>query len=281
MSFTNYYSPSKSLQLKEGLMFGLVGWIPNKPGIMLRNLLYKKILRDSGKSIRIENGVKLISAFQIEIGKEVTISQNACLNSYGLNNQIKIGNHSMINSNVFICSASGENNQILVGEHIKLDSNVSLNSYGDNSKISIKESVFLDRGVDIRPHDKGFIEIGEGTYIGPYVCIAGPGHIRIGKDCLIASHSGIYANNHLFADPTIKIKDQGVVRKGITIEDDCWLGSGVRVLDGVTIGQGSVIGAGAVVTKDIPPFSVAVGVPAKVISHRDKVHGHLVEVGNF
>jgi acetyltransferase-like isoleucine patch superfamily enzyme len=53
------------------------------------------------------------------------------------------------------------------------------------------------------------------------------------------------------------------------IEDDCWLGSGVKVLDGVTIGKGSVIGAGSVVTKNIPPFSVAVGVPARVIKSRN------------
>ena len=55
------------------------------------------------------------------------------------------------------------------------------------------------------------------------------------------------------------------------IEDDCWLGTGAKVLDGVRIGRGCVIGAGAVVTKDIPPYSIAVGVPAKVIGRRDSV----------
>ncbi|MBW4645979.1 MAG: acyltransferase [Goleter apudmare HA4340-LM2] len=85
---------------------------------------------------------------------------------------------------------------------------------------------------------------------------------------MIAAHSGIYANNHNFADPTIPMSKQGVSRKGIVIEDDCWLGHGVTVLDGVTIGKGSVIGAGAVVNKDIPPFSVAVGIPARVIKSR-------------
>ncbi|MBA2748254.1 MAG: acyltransferase, partial [Tatlockia sp.] len=60
-------------------------------------------------------------------------------------------------------------------------------------------------------------------------------------------------------------------RQGVVIEDNCWLGYGVKVLDGVTIGEGSVIGAGAVVTKDIPPYSVAVGVPAKVVRSRQPV----------
>lgn len=85
---------------------------------------------------------------------------------------------------------------------------------------------------------------------------------------MIASHSSLYANNHIFSDPNIPFKEQGVTTKGIVIEDDCCLGTGVRVLDGVTIGKGSVIGAGSVVTKDIAPYSVAVGVPARVIKKR-------------
>jgi acetyltransferase-like isoleucine patch superfamily enzyme len=85
---------------------------------------------------------------------------------------------------------------------------------------------------------------------------------------MIASHTGIYANNHNFADLTRPMNSQGVTSKGIVIENDCWLGTGVKVLDGVRIGRGSIIGAGAVVTKDIPPYSIAVGVPAKVIGQR-------------
>jgi acetyltransferase-like isoleucine patch superfamily enzyme len=99
--------------------------------------------------------------------------------------------------------------------------------------------------------------------------MAGPGNITIGRDTMIASHTGIYANNHGFADLNVPIALQEVSAKGIEIGEDCWIGSGVRILDGVSIGRGSVIGAGAVVTKDIPPYSIAVGVPAKVIARRD------------
>jgi len=163
-------------------------------------------------------------------------------------------------------------NCIEIGNQVKILRDVRLNVSLPNSKISLGSQICLDRGVDINigAHEGNcHIEIGEGTHISPYTCLAGPGHIKIGKKCLIASHVGIYANNHNFADITRYIRDQGVSRKGIVIEDDCWLGSGVKVLDGVTIGQGSIIGSGAVVTKDIPPYSVAVGVPAKVISQRD------------
>ncbi|MBW4633846.1 MAG: acyltransferase [Iphinoe sp. HA4291-MV1] len=137
-----------------------------------------------------------------------------------------------------------------------------------NNRIYLNNGVAIERNVSIGCLENSYIEIGQETFIGPSVCIAGPGDIRIGKRCLIASHSGIYANNHNFADPIKSIKYQGITRKGIVIEDDCWLGHGVTVLDGVTIGQSSVIGAGTVVTKDIPPFSVAMGSPAKVIKTR-------------
>ncbi len=133
--------------------------------------------------------------------------------------------------------------------------------------MKIGNKVRIDRGADVRAHQGGEVEIGDRAYIGPYACISGRG-IKIGQDCLISSHSGIYGNSHNFSDSNLTIREQGLSYQGIVIEDDCWLGTGVKVLDGVTIGKGSVISAGAVVMKDIPPYSVAAGVPARVISHR-------------
>ncbi|MEC4815747.1 MAG: DapH/DapD/GlmU-related protein [Scytonema sp. PMC 1069.18] len=149
---------------------------------------------------------------------------------------------------------------IEIGENVQFMRDVrcdmkSLNSV--NSLLRIGNRVCFDRNVDIKAAGPDcLIEIGDESFIGPYVCIVGPGHIKIGKECMIASHTGIYANNH---------REYGISREGIEIQDNCWIGCGVRLLDGVTIGRGSVIGAGSVVTKDIPPFSIAVGVPAKVI----------------
>lgn len=159
--------------------------------------------------------------------------------------------------------------QIELGNQVTINRGARLNASGSHSKILLSDRVQIDIGVDIRvSRGDCLIEIGPRTSIGPYTCIAGPGNIKIGQDCLIAAHVGIFANNHEFADRDHKIREQGVNRKGITIGDDCWLGSGVKVLDGVNIGEGSVIGAGAVVTKDIPPYSVAVGVPARIVAQR-------------
>ena len=146
---------------------------------------------------------------------------------------------------------------IKIGDDVKIMRDVRLNVKSTNSFIHLGSKVCLDRGVDINVAGEDcFIEIGDRSYLGPYVCMSGPGVIKIGRQCLIASQAGIYANNH---------REYGLSREGITIEDNCWLGTGVRILDGVTIGRGSVVGAGSVVTKNIPPYSVAVGVPAKRI----------------
>jgi len=158
---------------------------------------------------------------------------------------------------------------IEIGNGVYLFKDVRLDAKGHpNNKIRLADRVAIERNVDIGGLENTYIHIDEETFIGTNVCISGPGHIKIGKRCLIAAHSGIYANNHNFTDPIMPIKYQGLSCKGIVIEDDCWLGHGVTVLDGVTIGKGSVIGAGSVVTKDIPPFSVAVGTPARVIKSR-------------
>ena len=79
----------------------------------------------------------------------------------------------------------------------------------------------------------------------------------------------LFAENHNFSDPTLPMKDQGVTVSFVTIEDDCWIASNSTILAGVTIGTGSVVAAGSVVTKDVPPYSVVAGSPAVVIKSRN------------
>lgn len=157
--------------------------------------------------------------------------------------------------------------QIHLGSHATVRRGARIRRIGINSSITIEEHALIESGVDIRTYRDSYVRIGSYSRIGPYTCISG-GKVTIGHDCLIASHCSIYANNHIFTDPNQKIREQGSSIQGIEIDDDCWIGSGARIVDGVTIGKGSVIGAGAVVTKDIPPDSIAVGVPARVIGQR-------------
>jgi acetyltransferase-like isoleucine patch superfamily enzyme len=139
--------------------------------------------------------------------------------------------------------------------------------------ISIGSNTFIDNGVILRPLG-GSIEIGSDCSINAYSVIYGNGGLRIGNGVRIAAHTVIIASNHIFSDPDKLIKDQGLSLKGIVIEDDVWIGCGARILDGVVIKKGTVIGAGAVVTKSTSPYSVVAGVPAKNISSRIQ-HDHI------
>lgn len=159
-------------------------------------------------------------------------------------------------------------NNIEIGSESFMGRGACIRTFNHRS-VLIGAKVWIEKGVIIITEaDNCCIEIDDHTFIGPYTYMVGVGNIKIGKHCLIAAHCDIAATDHIFSDPTELIRKQRVTCKGIVIEDNCWLGCGVKVVDGVTIGEGSVVGAGAVVTKDIPPCSVAVGVPAKVVRSR-------------
>lgn len=114
----------------------------------------------------------------------------------------------------------------------------------------------------------GEITLGCNVFLGPYCVLYGHGNIRIGNDCLIAMGCKIIASNHAIPAQDALISFQPDVPKQIIIGNDVWLGADVKVLSGVTIGDGCIVGAGSVVTSDLPAYSIAVGVPAKVIKQR-------------
>ena len=116
------------------------------------------------------------------------------------------------------------------------------------SSLTIGNRVALNTGVTINADFGGEIDIGDNVIIGPDVVIR--------------------AANHIYKEPSVCIRDQGHEPGYIIIEDDVWLGARVIVLPNTKIGKGSIIGAGSVVTRSIPPYSVAVGTPATVIKHR-------------
>lgn len=136
-------------------------------------------------------------------------------------------------------------------------------------KITIGDERLIHRGALLYPYG-GTITIGSRVGINPYCVIYGHGGVTIGNDVMIATGCTIIPANHNIADLSVPMHSQGLSLKGIVIEDDVWLAARVTVLDGVRVGRGAVIGAGAVVTTDIPPLAVAVGVPARVVGSRDK-----------
>lgn len=126
--------------------------------------------------------------------------------------------------------------------------------------------IYLDDNVEVRNRTKELLVIDSGVSINRNTVIRGKVHI--GCDCSIAPNCMIVGTNHRFTDLDINIKDQGNTIKGVEIQSNVWIGANSVVLDGVTIGHGTVIGAGSIVTKNIPPYSVAVGNPCRVIKSR-------------
>ena len=116
--------------------------------------------------------------------------------------------------------------------------------------------------------NRGHVTIGDNSWLGPNSVIYGNGGVAIGEDVLIASHCVINTVSHTFNRLDIPMNEQDIKCDPVVIENDVWIGTGATILQGVHIGQGSIIGAGAVVTRSIPPFSIALGVPARVTGSR-------------
>lgn len=113
---------------------------------------------------------------------------------------------------------------------------------------------------------RGDVAFGDDCTVNAYACISG--QVRCGNGVRIASHVSIVGFNHGFEDPDSPIHAQGLTSVGIEIGDDVWIGANAVVVDGVNIGRGAVIAAGAVVTRDVPPLAIVAGVPAKVVRRR-------------
>ena len=115
----------------------------------------------------------------------------------------------------------------------------------------------------------GVLNIGERVIFGHHCTIGCKERIEIGDDCLLAEMVSIRDHDHNFERLDVPIRTQGATCAPVIIGRDVWLGAKVTVLKGVTIGDGAIVGANAVVTRDIPPRAIAVGIPARVVKMRD------------
>lgn len=159
--------------------------------------------------------------------------------------------------------------KIHLGNNVMVEDNCVLDAKGKSNKgIFIGNNVTIGRNC-VLSCKNGDLHIGDNTIININAFIQSVKRVDIGKDVGIGAYCYIMgAGDHMMTRTDIPIMAQGQVVKGITIEDNAAIGTGAKIKDGITIGRDAFIGAGAVVTKSIPEFSIAVGVPARVIRNR-------------
>lgn len=161
---------------------------------------------------------------------------------------------------------------LCIGSHVVFGPGVTVDAYSKEgiqigSRVTIGQDANILATAVIREIGVG-IQIGDDTSVGRSNIIWGQGGVNIGANCLLGPDVSIFSENHVYEDPGLAIRLQGTVRDAVTIEDDCWIGAGAKILAGVVVGRGSIVAAGAVVTRSVQPYTVVAGVPAKRISER-------------
>ena len=203
------------------LVVMLCARMPGALGLFLRSQLYPLILGSVGRNVAFGSGVVLRHPHKIQIGDNVVVDDNCCLDAKGTTNQGII-----LRDGAFV---------------------------GRNTVLSCKN---------------GSITLGEDANVGVNVVITSSAEVRVGARALVAAFTYIVGGDHLFDRVDVPVMHQGRTAQGIDIGDNAWLGAHVVVMDGVRIGRDAVIGAGAMVTDDVPEFHIAAGVPARVIRDR-------------
>jgi acetyltransferase-like isoleucine patch superfamily enzyme len=199
----------------------LSSWVPGALGLLFRSKLYPLILGRVGRNVVFGVNVTLRHPHKIQIGDNVVIDDQCCLDAKGT----------------------------------------------DNRGIAIGDGVFVGRNT-ILSCKNGDIVIEDRANLGFNCEIFSASRVRVGKSILMAAYTYLIGGDHLYDRIDIPVLEQGRTARGIDVDDNVWLGTHVVVTDGSRIGRDAIIGAGAVVVGEIPEFSIATGIPAKVVRDR-------------
>ena len=188
-----------------------------------------KKLGSYGKNVLIEPNVRFKNPSKISLGNNIELRQGCQL--YAQDNTM---DENKMNPKL----------RIILEDYVHIKENVNLSTYG------------------------GYIHIGKRSNIGHNCVLYGQGGIEIGEDVLVGPNCSIISGNHLFDEIGKTINKSGTHDLGIKIGNDVWIGANCVILDGLSIGDGAVIGGGSVVTKDVEPYSVCFGNPARFFRKR-------------
>ena len=245
LDLAQFYSPLDSYACK----LILIGHLP----LFARRIVFS--LQNLIKSIRLKQGFEKFWQFCTRPINMVRYGLHTlgmgCMFEAGVKIQkgsrIKLGNQVYLGRSVLLDAERFGGGHIVIGNRSEIHDFSRISAYG------------------------GRVEIGEDCSVNAFCNLQGNGGIKIGNMVRIASHVVIIAGNHGFDNLNIPIMSQPETTEGIVICDDVWIGANASILDGVTISTGTVIAAGAVVTKDVAPFHIVAGVPARTIKIRTEM----------
>lgn len=138
---------------------------------------------------------------------------------------------------------------------------------GREARLALGRWSWIGAGTKIRCHE-GTVTIGEKTVLGQECTITAFQHVSIGRECVVADRAMLIDFDHHFGDAERPIREQGIDKHDVRVGHNVWIGYAACILRGVTVGDNAVIGAGAVVTRDVPANAVVGGVPARVLQMR-------------
>jgi len=158
--------------------------------------------------------------------------------------------------------------KIVIGDNVVIDDGCCLDAKGSTNRgISVGNGVFVGRNT-ILSCKNGDIVLDDEANLGFNVEVFSAARVRIGRRVLVAAYTYLVGGDHLYDRVDIPVLQQGRTARGIEVDDNVWLGAHVVVADGAVIGRDAIIGAGAVVMGEVPPFYIAAGVPARLIRDR-------------
>ena len=229
---------------------------------MIKRLLEAVIRRTKNDKFRFDDSVPLSAIVELLVTKLMSLLRGFRVFFFtGSFNKIYLGKSVKIQHSKNI--VFGDN--VVIGDYAKLSAlGKGPLSIGHNVNVGAFSRVIISTSYN----DIGeFITIGDNVGFGEFAYLGGAGGLSIGKNTIIGQYFSAHPENHIFTNSKSLIRRQGVTRAGIIIGENCWIGSKVTILDGVTIGNNCVIAAGAVVNSSFPDNVVIGGVPAVTLKN--------------
>jgi len=221
---------------------------------MIKNL-FQKLLNKSGKSYKIDPNIPQKLVVLLLVKRAIMVAR-------GL---VKTRKKIFIGSNTKIYNTSN----ISFGKSITIEKNCTIDGFS-SEKVMLGDCVkigaysLLSSTSHLSKYGKG-LKIGNNSSVGQFTEFGAAGGIEIGNDVIMGSYVSFHSENHNFSDTSKLIREQGVTSKGIKIGNNVWVGAKVTFLDGCSVGNNSVVAAGAVVNGIYPDNSIIAGIPAKVL----------------